>query len=502
MARQKDSDGTMQCKKSKVRPKVAQGVVAGKWDLPAGWEWKRLGEVCPYIQRGKSPTYTNADGIPVINQKCIRWNEVLLEHIKYTEQVPSLDEKRLVKKNDILWNSTGTGTIGRAFFVQKEFHFKCVVDSHVTILRPASHIFSKFVHYFIMSNFVQQNIEKMQSGSTNQVELSKEAICDLDIPLPPTVQDQERIVERVDSLFAELDKAEETLRHTITLCEQYKQSVLKAAVTGELSKDWRKANPPTETGEQLLQRILKERRAAWEKAELAKMTAKGQTPANDNWKKKYKEPQAPDTSNLQELPEGWTWASMDMLGAWSGGGTPSKAVADFWEGSIPWVSSKDVKQYYIEDTELHISSVAVTESATNIIQKNSVVMVMRSGVLKHTFPVSIIQVDAAINQDIKSITLVLSVNEHYLMTFLYAHNKKILASCAKDGTTVQSVEYTQLQKYPVPIPPVLEQEHIVKCAQIVIEETEGIIKMCHAQATQTTALRQSILKQAFTGWLK
>ena len=157
--------------------------------------------------------------------------------------------------------------------------------------------------------------------------------------------------------------------------------------------------------------------------------------------------------------------------------------------------------YTVEDAELHISAQAVDESATNLIPKNSIVMVMRSGVLKHTFPVSIVMIEAAINQDIKSITLSHSIDSEYLMTFLRAYNRNILTSCAKDGTTVQSVEYGLLQKYPVPIPTSLEQKQIATLIPSSMQNIEDVVAICRAQALQTAALRQSILKQAFTGQL-
>ena len=477
------------------KKQTAQGPVEGKWDLPAGWEWRRLGEVATTSSGGtpsrKSPEFFKGT-IPWV--KSGELNDAVVSEVEehITQQALSSSSAKVFPKGTLCIALYGA-TVGKLGFLGVD-----AATNQAVCAIFSQRFYNRFLFYYLLMQR-QSLIDLGQGGA--QPNISQTILGEFSTPLPPTLQDQERIVERIDSLFAELDKAEEALCHTITLCEQYKQSVLKAAVTGELSKEWRKTNPPKETGEQLLQRILKERRAAWEKAELAKMTAKGQTPANDNWKKKYKEPQAPDTSGLPELPEGWTWASMDMLGAWSGGGTPSKAVASFWEGSIPWISSKDVKRYYIEDAGLHISAQAVDESATNLIPKNSIVMVMRSGVLKHTFPVSIVMIEAAINQDIKSITLSHSIDSEYLMTFLRAYNRNILTSCAKDGTTVQSVEYGLLQKYPVPIPTSLEQKQIATLIPSSMQNIEDVVAICRAQALQTAALRQSILKQAFTGQL-
>ncbi|HDQ39652.1 MAG TPA: hypothetical protein ENN39_01280, partial [Desulfonatronum sp.] len=124
-----------------------------------------------------------------------------------------------------------------------------------------------------------------------------------EFPLPP-LNEQHRIVEKIETLFARLDKGEETLREVQKLLARYRQSVLKAAVTGQLTADWRAENAHRlEHGRDLLARILQTRRETWD--------GRG----------KYKEPVAPDTTGLPELPEGWVWASLDMLGEITTGST-------------------------------------------------------------------------------------------------------------------------------------------------------------------------------------
>ena len=117
------------------------------------------------------------------------------------------------------------------------------------------------------------------------------------IPIPPA-NEQQRIVAKIDELFSELDAGVASLKRAKALLKKYRQAVLKAAVTGELTRDWRERHQGEikESGAELLQRILKARRAAWEAAELKKLRAKGKPPKDDRWKQKYKEPQPPDTT--------------------------------------------------------------------------------------------------------------------------------------------------------------------------------------------------------------
>jgi type I restriction enzyme S subunit len=121
--------------------------------------------------------------------------------------------------------------------------------------------------------------------------------------------EQTRIVAKLEELLSDLDAGVAELKAAQKKLAQYRQSLLKAAVEGALTAEWRAKNTPTETGAQLLERILTERRARWEAKQLAKFKEQGKTPPKD-WQKKYPEPVQPDTTDLPELPEGWVWITL------------------------------------------------------------------------------------------------------------------------------------------------------------------------------------------------
>ncbi len=226
------------------------------FDLPDGWEWTTIGAISNYVQRGKSPKYTESSDLPVINQKCIRWNGIEIQHLKFIhpDQWLQWNEERFIKEGDILWNSTGTGTIGRAAIYKHLPEFQRIVaDSHVTIVR-AAHCSSDFLHYWIMSPFIQSRIDDMQSGSTNQVELSRVEVLKTLVPLPP-INEQKRIVEKIESLRARSRAARKSIESIPTLIKQFRQSVLAAAFNGDLTKEWRENNSDVESAEVLLSRI-------------------------------------------------------------------------------------------------------------------------------------------------------------------------------------------------------------------------------------------------------
>src|SRR5262249_14153426 len=147
--------------------------------------------------------------------------------------------ERFLRAGDVLWNSTGTGTIGRAsLYIGLKTSPQPVADSHVTIVRPNGAILGQYLHRLIQSPSVQSKIDDMQSGSTNQVELSKSEVLNTHVPLSP-LPEQRRIVAKIDSLSAKSKRARDHLDHIPRLVEKYKQAILAAAFRGELTREWR-----------------------------------------------------------------------------------------------------------------------------------------------------------------------------------------------------------------------------------------------------------------------
>lgn len=205
-------------------------------DLPSNWAWSTIGAVTNYIQRGKSPKYADQSSLPVINQKCIRWNELQLQHLKYIhpDQIDAWDELRHIRPDDILWNSTGTGTVGRAYLVKDaDCRPTKVVDSHVTIVRAATALNPRYLFNWIKSPAVQSKIEEMCDGTTNQIELSRTAIAATAIPVAPEGE-QTRIADQLDKLLARIQSCNDRLEAIPALLKRFRQAVLDAAIKGDL----------------------------------------------------------------------------------------------------------------------------------------------------------------------------------------------------------------------------------------------------------------------------
>lgn len=173
--------------------------------IPENWLWVKLDDLCYYIQRGKSPKYSDIGRIPVISQKCIQWDGLDISKARFIDpdSVSTYAPERFLKNGDLLWNSTGLGTLGRInVFNANDINYKdVVVDSHVTVIRPfTDYVVPKYLLYWFSSPFVQNEINEKATGSTKQTELNVDTIKNYLVPLPP-FKEQQRIVEKVDSIL-------------------------------------------------------------------------------------------------------------------------------------------------------------------------------------------------------------------------------------------------------------------------------------------------------------
>lgn len=211
-------------------------------ELPKGWSETTIGDIAEYISRGKSPKYAIESSLPVVNQKAIRWFGIQDEHLKYVheDQFSQWSEDRFIRDGDILWNSTGTGTIGRACLVRPE-HLSPpkVVDSHVTIVRSnGAAVDPRYLFSWIRGPEVQGKIEDLATGTTNQIELNRSMVASTRIPLAP-LNEQKRIADKLDAVLARVDACREHLDRVPAILKRFRQAVLAAATSGRLTEEWR-----------------------------------------------------------------------------------------------------------------------------------------------------------------------------------------------------------------------------------------------------------------------
>ena len=292
------------------------------FDIPEGWEWARLEGITTYIQRGKSPKYSLEKKYPVVAQKCNQWSGFSLERAKFVDpnSVASYAEERLLVDGDLLWNSTGLGTLGRmaVYDSNQNPYGWAVADSHVTVIRTAPDwLRYEYAFLYFAGPSVQSVIEDQASGSTKQKELAQETVKRYLIPVPPLAE-QRRIAERVSELmplvgeYGKLEDEREAL--DASLPERLRKSVLQMAVEGKLVPQ----DPSEEPASVLLDRI-REERAHLIKEKKIKAPKGGESVIylgsdGRRYEKRGKgEPVCIDDEIPFDIPEGWEWARLEGI---------------------------------------------------------------------------------------------------------------------------------------------------------------------------------------------
>ena len=204
---------------------------------------------------------------------------------------------------------------------------------------------------------------------------------------------------------------------------------------------------------------------------------------------------------MSELPQGWASVFLGELGIWRGGGTPSKSKADYWGGTIPWVSPKDMKTDLITDTEDHITPEAIAHSATQIVPSGSILVVTRSGILRRLLPVALAKRDVAINQDLKALTPHPALDSAFIAKQLRGRSGEILSQCAKSGTTVDSIDFDRLKSFRIAIAPQQEQLRIVTKLDSLFARTRCAREELCRIPRLIEHYKKAILEAAFRGAL-
>ncbi len=192
------------------------------------------------------------------------------------------------------------------------------------------------------------------------------------------------------------------------------------------------------------------------------------------------------------------WRTISGLGSWTGGCTPSMNKSKYWDnGTIPWISSKDMKFATLSDTEDHITDLAIKETSIKLLPKNITAIVARSGILKHTLPVVYIPFETTVNQDIKALIPSEDVLPRYAYFVLAGFSKRILKSTKKQGGTVDSLDMNAFMRYPVPVPTIEKQERIISILErfdkLCNDISEGLPAEIEARRKQYEYYRDKLL---------
>ena len=470
----------------------------GLSELPEGWVWTTLGDVSQPPQYGWTTSAKNGGKLHLLRTTDITSGNINWETVPFCQKEPDNRGKYLLKDGDIVISRAGS--VGFSCLIKKPE--QAVFASYLIRFRPVI-IDELFLSYFLKSPAYWRAISKSKLGiavqNVNATKLRK-----LSLPIAP-LSEQRRIVAKIEELFTKLDAGINALHKVQAQLKRYRQSVLKAAFEGKLTEAWRAEHQDEiEPASVLLKRILKERREKWATEQLEQMKAKGKILKDDKWKAKYKEPVAPDTSELPDLPKGWVWVKLEQVTY-----IVTKGSSPRWQGfhyvndGIVFLRSQNVGW-----GALNLSNVAYLPETFNEKEKKSI---LKAGdVLLNLVGASIGRVAIAsdeleganMNQAVSLIRLVKDgLDNKFLMNYLISPDAQSTIHGKKVDVARANLSLTDVSEIAVPLPPLLEQQSIVSEVELRLSVADEIEKTITTELKRAEQLRQSILKKAFSGKL-
>ena len=379
----------------------------------------------------------------------------------------------------------------------------CFGSTEFHTIRAAQGVQPKWIEQFLLQHETRRNAQRAMAGGVGQMRVPAEFLRNLTIPVAPR-REQSRIAEALDELFSDLDAGVAALERARERLKLYRASVLKAAVEGSLTAEWRLRNPQAEPGAELLKRILRERRQRWEQDQIRKFQEKGKT-APKNWKAKYKEPVAPDTADLPPLPEGWCWAGLAPL-AWSTGyGTSVKCRID--DHGLAVLRIPNVVSGRLSLIGLKFAPVDYTVREDDLLAVGDLLVVRTNGSLDLIGRGAVVREKPEHPLSFASYLIRLRlVGDPLLFRWISLlwdslHVRQWIETHAATSAGQYNISLRVLDKLSVPIPPLIEQRAIVEAVEDQLSTIERLESDIESRLEASQALRQATLKHAFSGKL-
>ena len=463
---------------------------AGLSELPDGWVWTTLEEISEIIlgQSPPSSTYnTDGKGLPFYQGK-----------LEFGETYPTPRKwctapKKIAEKGDVFISVRAP--VGPTNLCPE----KSCVGRGLAAIRGLSDIEPFFILYLMRA--YEDELAGRGVGTTFNA-ITGNQLKTFEIPLSP-LPEQHRIVAKIEELFTKLDAGINELHKAQSQFKRYRQSVLKAAFEGKLTEAWRAEHQDgIEPASVLLERVLTERRKKWETEQLEQMRAKEKMPKDDKRKAKYKEPVAPDMSELPKLPKGWAWATVEQLltkiqygsskkTGDDSNGVPVLRMGNIVDGKIVLNNLKYLPKEHNEFPELLLNKGDLLFNRTNSRELVGKTAVYTGIPNPCSFASYLIRV--RFHPRIDSMIVAYYINSVY--------GKDWILSVVSQQAGQANVNGTKLKLLAVPMPPEKEQQVLVEEVERHLSVADEVEETITAELKRAEQLRQSILKKAFSGKL-
>jgi type I restriction enzyme S subunit len=340
-------------------------------------------------------------------------------------------------------------------------------------------------------------------GGVGQMRVPSAFLETAEIPLPPTAE-QQRIADALDELLSDLDAGVAGIEQVLAKLAQYRAAVLKAAVEGALTADWRKKHRKVEPASALLTRILAERRRRWEKDQLRTFKEAGKEPPK-NWKAKYNEPVAPDTTDLPPLADSWCWATAEQLAWASGYGTSEKCRAT--NAGLAVLRIPNIIGGKLDLEDMKFAPPGYSEPDAELVRVGDLLVVRTNGSRTLIGRGAVVRDEPALQTSFASYLIRLrlvplpSLLQWVSLLWESFHVRQWIETRAATSAGQFNISLGVLETLAVPLPPSAEQEAIVEAVEDQLSVIDHIKADLAAKLKSAQALRQSILRHAFTGQL-
>lgn len=468
-------------------------------ELPKGWELIAVQEVAELF---RGVTYKKdqvrkeaAPGfLPVLRANNIN-GTLNIDDLVFVPK-PLVSQEQLIRKGDIVFamSSGSINLVGKSAQAQKDIEGS--IGAFCGLLRPCPFVSDSYLAKYFQANSFKRHIKKIAKG-TNINNLKREHILLAEIPLPP-LNEQKRIVAKIEELFSELDAGVAALKQAREKLKLYRQAVLKAAFEGRLTEAWRKEHvDELESADELLERIRREREAHYQQ-----QLAKWQQQVADweagggkaSGKKKPKKPRKPrelppltaeELADLPELPEGWVWERVGKIAeSFDGKRVPlSSEKRKSFKGPFPYYGACEIIDY-VQDYLFDGEYILIGEDGANLLSKNKPLAFIVCGKFWVNNHAHILR------------TIPLVSKQFFTYQFCALDLNNFIT-----GTAQPKLSQANMNKIPIAVCSLEEQHQIVQEIERRFSAVEQMEKAIEDGLQKAEALRQSILKRAFEGKL-
>lgn len=471
--------------KMTLEEKLEEAIVKdAPYEVPENWVWSNICNIILTLETGKRPKGGVSgieDGIPSLGGEHLNYNGGFnLDKIKYvSKEFADTLKKGVIEQNDILIVKDGA-TTGKTSYVDNNFPFdRAVINEHVFKCRTVTKINSKFIFWFIVSPIGQELIKANLKGSA-QGGINTKFIENFPVSIPP-LKEQQRIVNRIESLFEKLDKAKELIEEARDGFEQRKAAILENAIRGELTNKWR-CNKVLSDVNKLIYSINLEK-SSMIKGKLIR--------------REKELPKIECEDVIFNIPKEWIWIRLGNIANKITDGTHK--TPNYLENGIPFLSAKDIKsEKLIFDNCKFISEKEYNEINNRCNISKGTVLVSKSGTIGN---VAVVEDESkfGIFESLAVINTIEEIDSYYisyaLKTILLSNKDKYIK-----GTGVKHLHLNNLKNIVIPLPPVEEQKEIVRILNKLLEEESKIEELTQLEE-QIELIKKSILAKAFRGEL-